>query len=621
MRILKIYKPLLVIMLLLFLPLTSLLAAEGQELYHIIAYYSFEIEGKSSERIIREMIVPPLGDPPFETIEDMDKALDSKRAKLNNMRLFEEVSYTYEAIHADDTAIRYRVKFFIDDAFSFLAIPYPKYDSNYGFRLGLKAYDKNLLGSFADLYFVINTTQIESSWEDYEWFSELKISNIPAGDSSIDLGAEFEAVQHGSSFSEVFYKGNIDWKGITLAQTTVDFHVDIDENPETELDEFDKLLTTSFTWDNLPWFNSALKVRPAFQFEQSGNDGPWTIDSTSFHSAVTPIRINGEEYVFANTIKIKFPHEYVQSTTSLTLSETKLLGMPISFWISANNYFDMNNQAFYDNTYAVGGSLGFSLPFNGSYNGTYETSLRDGFDPVENTIEHVPFLSTTQTFSIGQVNWKGNFRKGLKSTVYMRANYALFSRDLQNFNHLSYAVQGEMQAFLTLGKRIVLSARGMGFYSHVPSFDWYKDQSFPTFLPNSETSAPDKLRGILNRTYESAVGEDDYQKLGAIANFDATLMFIKFDGFAEGFMSAFMDIGVFTPAYGKSLGENDITRDDLIILKTIGVEGYGIMDKFPSYPIRGSLGLNLDDVMAHLKGNLAFSEIEYELTIGMGLHY
>lgn len=620
----KIFKPFLVIILLFVFVIPSLWAVGEQSLYHIIAYYSFDIKGKSSEKQIREMIVPPQGDAPFVSIEEMEKSLESKRNQLNNMRLFEEVSYTYEAVHADDTAIRYRVKFFIDDAFSFLAIPYPKYDSNFGFRLGLKAYDKNLFGSFADLYLVVNTTQIEGSWQDYEWFSELTIDNIPVAEGNIDLGAEIEAIQEGSILKDVMYKANIDWTGIPLAQTTFDIHVDVDENAETEEDEFDKLLTASLQWDDLPWFNSALRVRPAFQFKQSGNDQPWDVDNASFHSSVTPIRINGEEYVFANTIKLKFPHEYVQSTTSLTLAEAYLFGMPLSFWVSANNFFHMDNQEFYDNTYAVGGSLGFSLPFRTSYKGSYEVSLRDGFNKFgENftAIEHVPYFSTTQTVSFGAVNWEGNFRKGLKGALWGKADYALFSREWKNFNYLNYRAQAEVETFLKLGNRIGLSARGMGFYSHVPSFDWYENQSFPTFLPNSSTSAPEKLRGILDDTYEEIVGEYDYQKLGAVANIDATLMFIKFKGFAEGFMSAFMDIGVFTNTVDTSSGSNSLSRDDLIVLKTIGVEGYGIMDKFPSYPIRGSLGFNLDDVMDHLEGNLAFSEIEFELSIGMGLHY
>lgn len=607
-------------LLLLLVPLFSIAAEAQQDLYHIIAYYSFDIKGSSSERIIRDMIVPPAGDAPYTSVESMVRALDEKRSKLNNMRVFEEVSYTYEAVHADDVAIRYRVKFYIDDAFSFIAIPYPKYDSNYGFRVGVKAYDKNLFGSFADLYFVVNATQIANSWEDWEWFSELTIKNIPAGESSINLGGELEAIQEAGELRDLIYSGYIDWTGIPLAQTTFDFHVDIDENEETE-NAFDKLLTTSVQWNDLPWFNSALRVRPAFQFRQDGDFELWEIDNASFHSSVDPILINGEEYVFDNTIKLKFPHEYVQFTTSLTLADAAIFGMPISFWVSSDNYFHMGRQEFYDNTYAIGTSLGFSLPFSISYLGSYSVSLRDGFDLTTTATNHVPVFSTTQSISFGRINWVGNFRKGVRGVFWGKADYALFSRDLQNSDYLTYAVQGELTAHATLGRRIGLSTQAMGFYSHVPSFDWYEDQSFPEFLPNRSKSASEALRGILDRTFDSTVGEFDHQKLGAVANFDATLMFIKFKGFAEGFMSAFMDIGVFTPTVDTGSGSNTVTQDDLIIFKTVGVEGYGIMDKFPSYPIRGSLGFNLDDVISHFKGDMAFSDIEFELTIGMGLHY
>lgn len=589
-------------------------AVENQDLLHIIAYYSIEVEGKSNENIIKDMISPPGGDPPFSSVESMVQALEAKRNRLNNMRIFEEVSYTYEAIHADNTAIRYRVKFFIDDAFSFIAIPYPKYDSNYGFRLGLKAYDKNLLGSFANLYFVANATQVNNSWDDYDWYSGISISNIPIGKSSMDIEGEIEAVQHGTTLQDLFWTAKIDWTGIPLAQTTFDFHVDVDENSETS-NEFDKMLTASAQWNGLPWFSSIMNVRPSIHFKQAENEIDWNIDSASFFSSVDPIRINGETYIFTNTVKLKFPHDYVRQTSRLSLVNAAVLGMPVSFWISADNYFGMDTQDFYNNTYVVGTSLGFKLPLNIAYNGSYEVSLRDAFTT---RLNHVPVVSTTQTISFGNVNWKSNFRHGMHGSIIAKADYALFSWDFDRFDYLKYSVEGELEAYIKLGKRFGLSSRSMGFYSHVPSFDWYDDQTFPTFLPSSETSAPEKLRGILNNTYDEAVGDGDFQKLGAVVNMDATLMFIKFKGFAEGFMSAFMDVGMFTNTQST---DNSVDWNDITLFKTVGIEGYGILDKFPSYPIRGSLGFNLDDVVSHFKGEIGFADIEFELTIGMGLHY
>lgn len=612
----RLYIRLFAIFLILSNVLSPLIAGDFPDLYHIIAYYSFDIKGKSRESIIREMIVPKGGDAPFTTKDAMVRALEAKRDKLNNLRIFEEVSYTYEAIHADDVAIRYRVKFFIDDAFTFLAIPYPKYDSNYGFRIGVKAYDKNLLGSFADLYFVINATQIENQWEDWEWRSEIAISNIPAGDSSIDIEGTAEAIQRGDIFEQFFYTAKIDWRGISLAQTTLDFHIDIDENSDTA-DEFDQLLTTSVQWDGLPWFNSSLRVRPSFQFRQGGDGAPWDIDNASFHSSVNPVHINGETYVFSNTIKLKFPHEYVQSTTSLNLVNSAILGMPVSFWISADNYFSMGSQSFYNNTYAVGTSIEAALPLAISYKGSYIASLRDR---TETELNHVPVFSTTQSVTFGRVNWKSNFRHGLKGTFSGKADYALFTQDFNRMDYLNYSVQGELEAYLSLGKKAGLSTRSLGFYSYVPSFDWYEDQTFPTFLPNREISASEMMRGILDDTYEEALGSADYQKLGAVLNMDATLMFLKFRGFAEGFITAFMDVGIFTQTYAAG-GNNDISWNDVTMFKTVGIEGYGILDKFPSYPIRGSLGFNLDDILRHVNGEIGFQDIEFELSVGMGLHY
>lgn len=605
----------------LFFSSLSLIAAEDfKDLYHIIAYYSFDIKGSSREKIIREMIVPPQGDMPFSSEEELVRALEYKRNVLNNLRLFEEVSYTYEAVHADATAIRYRVKFFIDDAFTFFAIPYPKYDSNYGFRFGLKAYDKNLFGTFANLYFVMNSTQIDNSWEDYEWFSEIEIKNIIAGDSRITLDAEFEAIQEGPTLKDIIYKANFDWNTIPLAQTSLDLHFDVDDNSETVSDVYDKVVNASLQWNNLPWFKSSLLVKPAFQFRQTGSKSPFDIDNISFYSSVNPIRINGEAYVYSNTLKLKFPHEYIYSNTRLSLLGESIFGMPLSFWISADNYFHMDDQRFYNNTYAVGGSISKTLPFNIPYEGSYSISIKDKFDPSVNAIEHVPLLSTTQHISFGGVNWEGNFRKGFKGAFWGKADYALFSRDW-DIKNLSFSVQTELEAYVKVGKRLGFSTQAMGFFSSVPSFDWYSEQSFPTFLPTREISASGLLRGILDDRFVEILGGDAYQKLGAVANFDATLMFVKFKNFAEGFMTGFMDIGIFTKTEPVGSGSNTVNSDDLIFLKTIGVEGYGIMDKFPSYPIRGSLGFNLDDVISHFNGELAFSDIEFELTIGMGLHY
>ncbi|MFA5602952.1 MAG: hypothetical protein WDA21_04440 [Bacilli bacterium] len=648
----KIISRFLGVLLLLFVVYGTIGAAEPANPHHIIAYYSVEVKGSSDPKMLKAMISPPGGDPPFPTKEAMEKALNGKRSKLYNMRLFEEVSYTYEVVHSDEKTISYRVKFFVDDAFTFLAIPYPKYDSNYGFRMGIKGYDKNLLGKFADLYFFVNATQIENNWDDWIWNAEIAVKKIPVGRSTINLGGAFSVTQHGSSLEDLagnaeiavvdipvgkstidvkgtfkttqhgtsleesIYTGSIDWRKIPLAQTTLDLNVNLKQNVEPE--KLERFLITSVQWAGLPWFNSTLLVKPTFQFKQTTIDTPFDIDYASFYSSVNPIMINGEAYVWAHNLTLKFPHEYVRSTASLTSKNVKVFNKPVSFWISADNYFNLNKQEFYNNTYTVGSSIGLSLPLTIKYQGTYKGTFRTD---TTTDLNLVPVLSTTQAISFGRVNWKRNLRQGLLGKLSATVDYALFTIDFKRLDYINYTAQAELEGYLKLGQRIGLSGRAKGFYSHVPSFTWYSNQHFPSFMPNSKVHAPELLRGILNATYDEALGENAYQKLGMVANLDATLMFIKFNGFAEGFASVFMDIGMFTSTYATRSGNNDVSWDDITMFKTIGFEGYGILDKFPSYPIRASLGFNLDDFMQHLAGEIGFNDIEMELTIGMGLHY
>ena len=76
----------------------------------------------------------------------------------------------------------------------------------------------------------------------------------------------------------------------------------------------------------------------------------------------------------------------------------------------------------------------------------------------------------------------------------------------------------------------------------------------------------------------------------------------------EAIFSAHMDIFV---------GSND--DDGLDTLVTIGGEGIIVLDNYPSFPIRGSLGFNAKDLFNWMKGEIGLTDVEFELFIG--LHY
>ncbi len=585
-------------------------ASDEQASYHVIDSYNIEVKGSSNVGKIKSFISPSGGEPVFKSVADLEKELEDKKRILNNKRIFEEISYTYEPIRYEDDTFFYQVNFYIKDAFTFLAIPYPKYDSNYGFRLGVKAYDTNLLGSFSDLYFFINATQIDSSWSDYDWDTELAVTNIPFGPSSLNLNFIASAEQHGKEIDNFEWKGSIDWKNIKLDRSTLRFNL-------TYEDKTHKNLTASFTWSNLPFFNSNLTVRPTIQIRKSNDESPWYALDGSFYTSISPIKINDSRYTLSNTFYVRFPHEYFRSTTKLNLVGEKVFNIPFGFWIGSDNYFKMKNQEFYDNTYSIGTSLTFKLPFSISYIPSFEFSIRDNYTS-ESNLEHVPMLSTTQTFSSGAINWRGNLRHGAKWTLGGTFDYLLFDTDKFNKEHFNWYSYLDFTGFLKTGERFQLSGRALAFYSSIPSFDHYPNTNFPAFMPNGTKNVVSLVRGILDRNYYNRVGKEEEHKLGAVFNLDATLLFIKLGKFADGFVNIFSDVAVVTKSGDTT---NDITKEDLIVFKTIGFEGYGIVRRYPSYPIRASLGFNFDDIVSHIKGDIGFSDIEFVLTIGMGLHY
>ena len=93
-----------------------------------------------------------------------------------------------------------------------------------------------------------------------------------------------------------------------------------------------------------------------------------------------------------------------------------------------------------------------------------------------------------------------------------------------------------------------------------------------------------------------------------ILNLDMLFNFIRISDFCSTYAVPFMDIFV---------GSND--DDGLDTMVTIGGEGIIVLDDYPSFPIRGSLGFNAKDLMNWMRGEIGLTDVEFELFIG--LHY
>ena len=103
----------------------------------------------------------------FETLEDLEAYINDYKQRLDNTRAFDEYSVEYKI---NETSDLNEVTLYVTttDTVHLLAVPYPKYDSNSGAVLKLKAKDSNFLGTMntmsTDLNLSLDTTSDETKF-------------------------------------------------------------------------------------------------------------------------------------------------------------------------------------------------------------------------------------------------------------------------------------------------------------------------------------------------------------------------------------------------------------------------------------------------------------------------
>ncbi|MBP5751596.1 MAG: hypothetical protein J6W60_01885, partial [Treponema sp.] len=155
-----------------------------------IRSYSFDLkEGKTKRSILLEFIdsKDKEKDKTFDSLEKMVAFLDDKRQQLVNKRVFYFVEYTYELEETSEDVFEADVIFSIGDASTFLIVPYPKYDSNYGINLKLKAKDSNFLGTFTTLDSTLAFTQRNNSFKDEKLEWDFSVDDMRLGDAKLSF--------------------------------------------------------------------------------------------------------------------------------------------------------------------------------------------------------------------------------------------------------------------------------------------------------------------------------------------------------------------------------------------------------------------------------------------------
>ncbi|MDT4761989.1 hypothetical protein [Sphaerochaeta sp. PS] len=525
---------------------------------YIIQDYEFSVKGKTKDFALRSVVVPAGGDPVFLTEQAMMDALLDKKQLLLNKRIFTDVEVAYSLDSYSKGKAYYVAKFTVEDAATFLIIPYPKFDNDtVGLRLGVKMYDKNLFGSFSDLYISGTVSQGNgglTGWDKRQDAVELKISSLPIGKSFL-------------GFSFNYFR----------------------ENGSPDPGDFD----FSLDWDDVKIFGANLNISPWGYFAPSSDFSTWNPEEAGIQWTLGPFRQN--ESLFSLTNKIRYYEGLTRLYTYTYLEQLDLtfFGHPLNFRLFMESEAVTDSDTFdYMN---VGASLGtgFSLPFGLSWSTSVAPTLH--YSPMENPVPYSYLF--TNSVSKSNINWHGNFRKGASFSLTYLAD--LYPQDEYWATKTSWSVESTVKWFPFVTSWFNPSIQVTGFIADPKGKDLYEEETIA-----------DSLRGYLTSTIED-LGLEGLREYGAIINMNLTTTFIDF-GFAKSYASPFVDIGIFP---------NPENLEKPIILSTAGLDGWAIVNKFPSYPIRGSLGFNLSSVRKAIDNEIKFTEIEFELFIGMGMFF
>ncbi|MDC7223286.1 MAG: hypothetical protein PQJ60_06050 [Spirochaetales bacterium] len=145
----------------------------------------------------------------FDSEQGIRNFIAIGKDKLDDTRLFETVTLAYEL--GSPREERVPVKFIIEvvDSWNIVVLPYPKYDSNDGFELSLKARDYNFLGQMEPL-----RVNFDYVYDDYNEQNEFEISasykfNFPIRGHNyyLSLSQSFDYMPE-DEYGDDFYMGS-----------------------------------------------------------------------------------------------------------------------------------------------------------------------------------------------------------------------------------------------------------------------------------------------------------------------------------------------------------------------------------------------------------------------------
>ena len=598
-----------------FIALVSSVFAES----FILRDYDFDISGKTQKWVVKELIIPS-GEEKFSSRDELVTALDGKKQTLLNKRLFKSVDYTYtEEVSGD--VIYVDVLYKIVDARSILILPYPKYDTNTGARLGLRVYNSNTLGTFASLTGVIHGTFQPWDFSTTEYYSEFKLNDLKIGKTAVSSSFSGNATQENGVTD---YTASLKVSNIMVLDK-FPMNVSLEFN---NVKDGEKKYTASWSLSGLSLFN--IKFTPSVStviYETNKSSSYitpalstsgiklWNVN-VSFSDSVK--YTNSEEFKFAqasHTTNISFSSGIfskislsntltyvlksslaVNNTLTYRLTGTTTLYLYENLTYTGEDYFFSSIDS------GVGVSQRITLGEKTSFTPTVKQWIKTTFKEGEDEPTFTRRFEISGSSSANYINWKGSFREGISYSFSIseswNQDYGTLTATGSNDDRIEFVGHKILFGWLNPSIRVIAN---------------YTNNASSKGAINGGSSGVlgEYLRGIRNQTIYD--GGRNNNLFTSVVNFNLLSKF-PLPSIMSSWMSAYVNgfIDYAFTKHGKTSEEADKVRHYV----GVGIEGIGVLHDYPSYPIRLSLGFDARKLLEYIKGETESRDF-YEIYFGI----
>lgn len=543
----------------------------------VIDNYEFHFEGKTDPSRVYEYLGLTDG-ASFESYDKLEEHVHSKAQDLVDSRIFTTVDYAIvEASGSgqDNPTVssspsqnehHFHAVFQIDDKSPFFLFPTPKYDSNYGIKMGLRVDSKNLGGTLAQIQMNANMKQNDHSFEKAQYGLDFNVIGYPiAGfdfDASLSLaynGNEGDLTGLSSDLAAKIYNVKV------IDDVTFSLSSGIGFSPYK--DELKAFGCNSFTYTAV--LENMLKSIGGISLSHSLEYNP------------RKKTVSTDNYLYY----YGFSLEGTQITTKLGLSSRHIQGDPFAR-LRASEYVEIPF------TLPLGFSLAPSIEF-------YRNYTTDGtWDMLGWSVDKRIAVGLSLGRSSMRYVMEGNqdFREGMSLSISALRDMRLMDmlKDPFQYIQLQFSWFPYSNSWFNPSIRITGSLSSSSTKTILPSLADNDDPS----------SVADYMRGVRD---DNGFNVEWSTKL--VANINLTAKCIDLGSWARTYTIVFSDIAM--------LQNKD---SNIKMLYTIGIEGIGIINSHPNYPVRASLGFNVESIKTYMKTK-DIADLEYELFFGLNYFY